>query len=417
MFITPELITSPALFGGGAERLSGGKQPETENFDFLKYLLGLQGFTPETFKTTSSQLSLQPAVPTPKDEELLALLGKRDEDTSAVVLPASPMFPNIPSPIKDPEVPPLADLAYKNYSNIGSFGGGHEENPFEPKLTSKSDEKPMEPRQPAEWQAVSREVAIQKYGDLFPAMRLVQTPLPVPRHSDPVDLFDRADRSDWADWADRADRIAEPISVMNVSRYLGQEPGEKLKTEDENKTLSEKSSLSLAIGHSGSVRGTEAQAGTEPDKVQLTPPAELLKTVQTLSHHGGGKMVVSLYPPDLGHVEVSVTTRGNLVEIKMTPENQAAKSIIESGLADLKHAMQAQDLVVSRLEVNLAKPGTFEGGISWLSADAHSQRFDGFRESQREPQLHRGKTPRIDPIAVASITARACASGRLDVRI
>lgn len=364
----------------------------------MKYLLGLQvkRFNPED-PPDSSVLSLHQAVPTPKDEQLLALLGKKDEDPnpSPVVVLADPIAQNL-SLIKNHEIPPLADIALKRVFDTEIFDEVRPEGNFDPKLTDGSNGKPLEPRQPAEWQAVSREVAIRSFGDPFPAMRVVPTPKPV---------------------LERSERAAEPISIMEPLSIRLQDQGEKLKTEDEMKTLSGKSSLSFVIEHAGSARNTETWAETEPDKVRLTRPTDLLKTVQTLSHQGGGKMVVSLYPPDLGQVEVSVTTRGNRVEIKMTPENQAAKSIIESGLTDLKHAMQAQDLVVSKLEVNFAKPGAFEGGISWLSADAHSQRFDGFREPQREPQSQRGKTTRIEPISTALMDGRAFPSGRLDVRI
>ena len=61
-------------------------------------------------------------------------------------------------------------------------------------------------------------------------------------------------------------------------------------------------------------------------------------------HHGNGKMTVSLNPPDLGQVEIHVTTRGKNVEISMKSEHDFAKSAIESSLGDLKASMEAQDL-------------------------------------------------------------------------
>ena len=85
-----------------------------------------------------------------------------------------------------------------------------------------------------------------------------------------------------------------------------------------------------------------------------TTVPELFRKVESMVHHGGGKMTVSLNPPALGHVEIQVTTRGRNVEIQMRSENNLAKSTLESQLGQLRHSMQVQDLNLSKLEVQVS---------------------------------------------------------------
>ena len=130
-------------------------------------------------------------------------------------------------------------------------------------------------------------------------------------------------------------------------------------------------------------------------------------------------MVVSLFPPELGQVDVSVTTRGKRVEIEMATESVAAKSVIESGLSDLKQSMQAQDLFVSKLEVHTAREisQSFESAFTTLAGDSQFQRFAAFREPPKDEPPIRGRIPMIGPVSVAAIGMRDMPSGRLDLRI
>src|SRR5690606_5972615 len=55
----------------------------------------------------------------------------------------------------------------------------------------------------------------------------------------------------------------------------------------------------------------------------------------------------------LGEMEIEVETRGNRVSIEMVSESPAAKALIESQLSDLKTAMMGQDLILSRVHVQV----------------------------------------------------------------
>jgi flagellar hook-length control protein FliK len=109
-------------------------------------------------------------------------------------------------------------------------------------------------------------------------------------------------------------------------------------------------------------------------QVAKTEVPELMTKVQTLAQNGGGKMVVTLNPPHLGEVEISVTTKGKKVEIEMISENSTSKSILESHFSELKNSIQAQDMVVSKFEVSVTKDVDL--------GSMRSQDFANFQSSQ-----------------------------------
>jgi flagellar hook-length control protein FliK len=79
---------------------------------------------------------------------------------------------------------------------------------------------------------------------------------------------------------------------------------------------------------------------------------ELMEKVSSMASQGGGRMTVSLHPPELGRVEIDVSSRGGRVEIDLRSENDMAKAVLESALGDLTQSLQLQDLNVTRLEVH-----------------------------------------------------------------
>ena len=152
---------------------------------------------------------------------------------------------------------------------------------------------------------------------------------------------------------------------------------------------------------------------------------ELMSQVDRLAKEGGGKMTVTLNPPELGQVEVEVVSRGKRVEIEMRSESDKVRSLLENHLTDLKQSVQSHDLVVSKLEVS------WKGASASSSVDSFQLNSGGesfFRQSQG--QSDKPPAPRQaalfqegSAVRFSSLPARGVAVGansvlgRVDLRI
>jgi len=108
---------------------------------------------------------------------------------------------------------------------------------------------------------------------------------------------------------------------------------------------------------------------------------EVFQKVDSLVHNGGGKMTVSLTPPDLGQVEIQVVTKGKNVEIKVKSDNDFAKMAIEGQVADLQQSLQNQDLNLSKIEVQVTRE---------MSPSFMENQFAGFFQNGNNPYQNSG---------------------------
>lgn len=168
--------------------------------------------------------------------------------------------------------------------------------------------------------------------------------------------------------------------------------------------------MGVASGSPTASDYTEVTRVTEKPAVADTSLQQMFEGVQTLASRGGGKMTVSLNPAHLGQMEIEVNAKGNRVSVEMVSESHAAKAMIESQLADLKTAMQGQDLILSRVQVQVGNEG------HWASDRGER----GFSQSQRESgtlvQARTGDRLSAAPITSGPSTVRL-SSNRLDLRI
>jgi flagellar hook-length control protein FliK len=142
-------------------------------------------------------------------------------------------------------------------------------------------------------------------------------------------------------------------------------------------------------------------------------------------------MTVALNPPDLGQVEIHVTTRGKNVEVSMKSENDFAKSAIESSLGDLRSSMEAQDLNLTKMEVHVQRDlGTQiqnDFASQWAGQDSAFQHSRGFQRDSSPESPWQETTGRnsLKTIGVsATLGARSSGvgsmpvgDGRVDIRI
>jgi len=134
-----------------------------------------------------------------------------------------------------------------------------------------------------------------------------------------------------------------------------------------------------SLPHAGNTHAAgKASLGNEaviPSSPQTVP--QLHARVQTLAQAGGGKMTVALSPPELGKVEVQVTTRGKRVELKMTSDSSLAKSVLESGLGELRKQLEGQNLQLAHTEVQVSHEHFSSGGQHQSSSQFFSQHQNG----------------------------------------
>lgn len=155
-------------------------------------------------------------------------------------------------------------------------------------------------------------------------------------------------------------------------------------------------------------------------QVEAATPQTWIPQAESLARQGGGKMTVALTPPELGQIEIEVTTRGKNVEIAMRSDNEGAKRVLEGGMSELKTALMGHDLVLAKSEVKVAPSERFMDGMANQSFNfnmAQDRQPSRDNQSFSRPQARWEQTDLISrkPTAVASFTPRS--SSRIDVRI
>jgi flagellar hook-length control protein FliK len=175
---------------------------------------------------------------------------------------------------------------------------------------------------------------------------------------------------------------------------------------------------------------TVGQAETSVVQDRNSVP-QLFQRVDSMIHQGGGKMVVSLNPPELGQVEVQVVAKGKRIEIEMKSDSERTKTLLQNHVSDLKHSMQSHDLVLSKMDVQVARETSQPTSPEKMAANAGSNQFSGtFQQSFQErsdsgrlamlggsqSQLSVGRT--VPVLASSGRTGSvSAAAGRVDLRI
>lgn len=171
-------------------------------------------------------------------------------------------------------------------------------------------------------------------------------------------------------------------------------------------------------GHSADTDTGQVKVGSKP---AVTVP-ELVSTVQSMVHHGGGRMTVSLSPPDLGEVEIAVTARGNRLEILVRSDNERTRGVLQEHLGDLKTALQSQDLILSKMEVQVSRePMGYFGESRFADFTGHqpNPQSQSYRQSDQRPGSGFQETVAPSPVRVSSQPSSAVSqelgNGRLNL--
>ncbi|NBT59134.1 flagellar hook-length control protein FliK, partial [bacterium] len=186
-------------------------------------------------------------------------------------------------------------------------------------------------------------------------------------------------------------------SISNLEKLPVEKASfDSLPDESVEKTKRKSSDL-LEIGYGDSKIDTLNRVDTvqikdvQSNKITHVPVPEVFHKVESMVHQGGGKMTLVLTPPELGQVEIHVSTKGKNVEVSVKSDNDFAKMAIESQVADLQQSLQSQDLNLSKIEVQVSRemdPSFLENQFAGFSRQGNSyQQPEGYRQdnSSRSP--------------------------------
>jgi flagellar hook-length control protein FliK len=104
-----------------------------------------------------------------------------------------------------------------------------------------------------------------------------------------------------------------------------------------------------------------------PAKVQAVVSQVLDGAAQAL-RSGSERVVMTLQPPLLGTLDLDVVVQDNRVSMVMLADNQEVKQMLQSGMDDLRNALQEKGFQVDRLEVLVQNRSDEAGSGFWQEA-------------------------------------------------
>ncbi len=428
--------------------------PETGEFDFMNYLLGLQvspldltGDGSEVDLTGTAAKATSGKDGAKAEDALFSIFQKKNDPSWNLIFPNAqvtnqPVNPLEPQEVEGTEIGnPAAKTAMETTNPLQGLNPKSGMNNVAPEASLKVDSNEkvqdafsLSPTQGAETRVdekqanplvakAQKELAIQKYAPTAkPNTNALEgnTLSPVQRNGK-TETF-----------------VADNNGLVNSQQTVSASHELNLKEEiEKNEGLSRKRNAGESeLSNTGvAFDGKALQASTTAAPVSkgevthaTTTVPELFQKVESMVHHGGGKMTVSLNPPSLGHVEIQVTTRGKNVEIQMKSQTDFAKSAIESKITDLKHSMQVQDLNLSKMEVHVSREADRSmNGNQFANLNQgtfhNQQQSHGFQRDAKENNSWQGQQTSMNPKVTTHVApvqmARSAAAtrGGVDIRI
>lgn len=174
---------------------------------------------------------------------------------------------------------------------------------------------------------------------------------------------------------------------------------------------------------------TAAGASLTSNESQSRGNLEAVKDqTQLMIQKGGGEARMILNPEGLGEIHLKVMVKDGKVNVEIGTQNQEAKKLLESSIADLKTSLSSQKLSVEGVKVDLGQTNLSDSqkGMNFGQDMGREQarnmmnQFRNENSNRRDPffemsgiKAYARKRPELEPIAPASGTApRSGVSGR-----
>jgi flagellar hook-length control protein FliK len=136
--------------------------------------------------------------------------------------------------------------------------------------------------------------------------------------------------------------------------------------------------------------------------------SQVLDGAVEVLRNGSGRMVLTLQPPQLGTLDLDIAVKNNRVTMIMLADNQEVKQMLQSGMDDLRNALQDKGFQIDRLEVLVQNRPDDAGAGFWQEA--------GFARDDAQGREQRKSEPEAAP-AVQRLTERTIRSGENGISI
>ncbi len=123
----------------------------------------------------------------------------------------------------------------------------------------------------------------------------------------------------------------------------------------------------LARGDLAAPVQDRAAAGPTAVKPQAVMSQVLDGAVEVL-RNGNGRVALTLQPPRLGTLDLDVAVKDNRVTMIMLADNQEVKQMLQSGMDDLRNALQDKGFQIDRMEVLVQNQPDHAGSGFWQEA-------------------------------------------------
>lgn len=147
--------------------------------------------------------------------------------------------------------------------------------------------------------------------------------------------------------------------------------------------------------------------GREPE----VDPAQVVERVsQSVRevHQNGRQLTIRLTPPELGALQIDVTTRNGALTARLETETEAARQIILEHLPQLRESLQQIGATMERIDVQIGQHSR-EGQSGWSQQSRGDQHQGERGRSEARPQqpelasetsepATRGRQPRVRPL-------------------
>lgn len=90
------------------------------------------------------------------------------------------------------------------------------------------------------------------------------------------------------------------------------------------------------------------------ESVQQANVDNIIQHARSVVKDGGGEMQIQLTPDGLGTVDLRVDVKNGQVNVEILADNKMTKTMFESGLNDIKGALEAQNLRVETVKVDIS---------------------------------------------------------------
>lgn len=343
----------------GTQHLLGNTElPETGAFDFLNYLLGLQ------VNSGNGQNG---------QEELFTVQGSKSENTE-IENPLQTLFQKKEQPLWNPLVPTGAPTSPNlNPLNLNGLGKGETKTDVPSETQGKNSatqaKAPLLENRLVETQTFLETRGLGEKGTK--SLDSKEDEALNGLASNEAKQIEKNQAKGIEKYQEFAREMNDRVTSSNKMNPLKTVETEGMKSqlsiESNESTVSETKSSekrrggdqgSLAVAFDTAVKATKNSDGqvnqlNKPRETEKSTLPEVFKKVESMIHHGGGKMTIELTPPELGKIEVDVVTKGQHVEIKVRSDNDFAKVALEGSMGELKTAMEGQNLTLQKVEVQV----------------------------------------------------------------